>query len=429
MVKKLYIKTYGCQMNFADAERLKYIFEKNGWQITDNIDEALAIFAIGCSVRQHAENKIFSFIDGLKNIKKQGRVVGLLGCTANIYKKDILNQHSHINIICGTDYFDLLPEKIESALKGEKIILVEENQNPFVIKTNSKNSIYVDIPITKGCDNFCSYCVVPYARGKLKSRNSVEIINEIKNLSDSGVRHVNLLGQNVNEYGKDLNIKYDFAELLKEISKIDKLLRISFMTSHPKDTTKKILETMAENEKIMKHLHLPVQSGSNRILKLMNRKYSREEYLKIIEYARALIPDISITSDIMVGFPEETEKDFLETYEFVKEIQYDKIYIFKYSKRPFTRAAKLPNSISEKEKQRRHSLILNLQKKISRKISENYINKNVQILVEKINKNGYLEGKSLNNKTVYFSGDKNKIRSIIDVKIEQYSSGSYYAKL
>lgn len=424
-MKKLYIKTYGCQMNFADAERLTRMFEKKGWKTTENVNEASAIFAVGCSVRKHAENKLFSFIDGLKKIKEQGRVVGLLGCTANVYGKDILKEHSHIDVICGQDYFDSLTEKIESAFTGEKIILTGEKKEPFTIKTESNSNIYVDIPITKGCENFCSYCVVPYARGKLQSRTPMEIIKEIQDMSCSGVKHVNFLGQNVNEYGKDLNLQYDFADLLQETSGIDNILKISFMTFHPKDTTGKILETMAENEKIMKYLHIPVQSGSNKILEMMNRKYTRGEYLKIIEHARKNIPGISITSDVMVGFPGETEEDFLETYNLVKEIQYDKLYIFKYSQRPFTVAAKLHPAVSEEEKERRHSLILNLQKKISREISTRYINKTVEVLVEKVNKDEILEGKSSNNKVIHLKGKKDIIGKIVNVHIEKYSHGHY----
>ncbi len=416
-------------MNFADSKRLKNLLEKNGWTITYKMDEASVIFAIGCSVRKHAENKVFSFIDGCKNIKGKGRVVGLLGCTANIYNKSIFKNHPHVDIVCGNNYFNLLPEKIESAFKGEKIILTGEKEDPFISGTYCDNNISVDIPITKGCENFCSYCIVPYARGRLQSRYPDDIINEIKNLSDSGVKYVTLLGQNVNEYGNDLNIQYGFADLLKDISKIDGILRISFMTSHPRDTTDKVLNFMAENEKIMKYLHIPVQSGSNKILKMMNRKYTREEYMTLIKKARTLIPDISISSDIMVGFPGETEKDFLETYNLIEEICYDKLYIFKYSQRPFTKSADLPEPVSEDEKEKRHEMILTLQKKISGEISNRYINKHTKVLVEKLNKNGSLEGKNINNKTVDFNGGNDLIGKIVNVKIEKYCRGCYFGIL
>ena len=406
-------------MNFADSERVKALLLKNGLTEVSSPEEADVVIVNSCSVRKHAEDRMFGFFSSIKNLKKDGKVFCLFGCTANLYGKKILEKYAFIDVVCGPNRFGESISFINKALEGKKIVATGESENPFMDEILfPSGEISCSVPITKGCQNFCSYCVVPYARGSLVSKSSGKILEEVKGLAGKGVREIVLLGQNVNEYGKDSG-GTDFVELLEKIHQIDGISRIGFLTSHPKDVPEKLLLSFKNLPKLYNHFHLPLQSGSDRILKLMNRKYTITHYFDIIKTARSFVPDISITSDIIVGFPGESEEDFMETYNTVKEIKFDDLFVFKYSSRSGTAASKLKDDVPVKEKERRHLLILNLQERITGKINQGYMGKTVNVLVQKesYKKKGYLVGKTDTKKTVLLKGDVSLIGKIIKVKI------------
>ncbi|MCM8818767.1 MAG: tRNA (N6-isopentenyl adenosine(37)-C2)-methylthiotransferase MiaB [Candidatus Omnitrophica bacterium] len=363
MSLKFFLKTYGCQMNFDDSDRLRTLLKINGFVEVENLQNADFVIINTCCVRQHAENRAISFLCSHKLLKNK-KIFCLVGCVPSLYRDEIFKKYEFIDIICGTNSY----KKFVSVLKnynGEKISIFEEDEGflrePLIPAAKNKLSSFLSI--TKGCENFCSYCVVPYTRGKLVSKPSNIVINEIKQLVEKGVKEIFLIGQNVNEYGKDIGER--FVDLLYKISEIEGILRIGFLTSHPKDIPDELIDCFVNIKKLYKHLHLPLQSGSNKILKLMNRKYTAEKYLEIIEKVRKKVNNISITSDIIVGFPYEEKKDFLETYNLVKKIEFDDLFVFKYSPRPQTKASEFLDTVSEEEKRERHFHILNLQDKIS----------------------------------------------------------------
>ena len=406
-------------MNFLDSEKLETILLKNGFEKVDNPEDADVLIVNSCSVRKHAEDRAFGYLNSLKFLKNRGKIFCLYGCTANIYGSQIIEKYPFIDVVCGPNKIRESPKILKEALNGEKIVCVGESDNPFIEDLiNVGGKISASISITKGCNNFCSYCVVPFGRGRLMSRSPQSIIDEIKRLVDKGIKEIILLGQNVNEYGKDIGT--DFVSLLEKIHQIDGILRIRFLTSHPKDVPEKLIFSFGDLPKLCKHFHLPLQSGSDRILKLMNRKYTVSHYLGIVEKVREVCPDITITSDIIVGFPTESEKDFLQTYKIVENVKFDELFVFKYSPRPKTSASKLPDDVAKEEKERRHRLIYNLQQKITEQINKNYIGKIVEVLVEKesYKKKGYFIGKTHNKKTVLFRKEGNvKIGDIVNVEI------------
>ncbi|HOL49860.1 MAG TPA: tRNA (N6-isopentenyl adenosine(37)-C2)-methylthiotransferase MiaB [bacterium] len=425
MKKSFLIKTYGCQMNFAESDRLRKLLVKSGWNESASIKDAGLVIAVGCSVRQKAENRVLSFLKSNKHLKKNGALLGLVGCTANLHGEKILKQLPFLDIVCGPNHLASIIDNL-SGFTGQQIIVrTGESDDPFLEYIPSNNEITMDVPITKGCNNFCSYCIVPFSRGKLKSRKPESILQEIKCAVEKGIKSVTLLGQNVNEYGKDFTNGYDFADLVREIANIDGLLRIGFLTSHPEDTGEKILKTMAECSKVLKHLHIPVQSGSDKILKKMNRKYTVEKFLEVVEMARDMMPEISITSDIIVGFPEETEHDFEQTYELVKKTRFSELFIFKYSPRPMTKAYNMKDDVSKQEKERRHKIILDMQKKISNEILSSFAGKTCQVLAEKISvkNSSQIIGKNIQGISVAFQGDKNILGTIARIKIVNHREG------
>ncbi|MDD3726237.1 MAG: tRNA (N6-isopentenyl adenosine(37)-C2)-methylthiotransferase MiaB [Candidatus Ratteibacteria bacterium] len=401
-MKKVYIKTYGCQMNFYDSEKIKALLIKNGYKIVESPEESDIIAVNTCCVRKHAEDRALSFLSSYKHLKKQGKVFCLLGCIASLYKEDIYKKHNFIDIVCSPDNYNQL-HKILQIPGKEKICHTEENKNPFIsegIISDSHISSFVSI--TKGCENFCSYCVVPFTRGKLISKQPEVIHREIEHLVETGVREVVLLGQNVNEYGKDIG--ETFTELLKKIHNIKGLVRIGFLTSHPKDIQDSLIILFKDLPKLYRHLHLPLQSGSDRILGQMNRRYTISQYVEIIDKVRKVAPDIAITSDIIVGFPSETEDDFQKTLQTIKDIKFDDLFVFKYSPRPLTSASWIEDDVPEGEKERRHRTILEAQEEISIKRNQGLIGTtdNVFVLKPADKKSGYMLGKSSTNKPVMF---------------------------
>ncbi|MCM8785106.1 MAG: tRNA (N6-isopentenyl adenosine(37)-C2)-methylthiotransferase MiaB [Candidatus Omnitrophica bacterium] len=406
-------------MNFYDSERLKFLLIKEGFKESDNLEEADYIIVNTCSVRKQAENRSISFLNSIKNFKNNKKFC-MVGCTPELYKEDIFKKYDFIDIICGPNSYKKFVEYLKIYKEG-KISIFEQDEDFFseVIPPLTTKKISSFISIMKGCENFCSYCVVPYVRGKLVSKPVKIIIEEIKKVVEDGVKEIFLIGQNVNEYGKD--IKENFVDLLYKIHNIEGIYRIGFLTSHPKDIPDELIDCFVNLPKLYKHLHLPIQSGSNKILKLMNRNYTVEKYTEIVKNARIKVKDISITSDIIVGFPYETEEDFFETYNFVERIQFDDLYIFKYSPRPKTPAYNFPDNISKEEKERRHSLILNLQDKISL-----FKNKKVEGKIEDVfvkeksyKKKGFYIGRTMNNKPVLVDLEKDLLGEIIKVKIKE----------
>ncbi|MCM8810298.1 MAG: tRNA (N6-isopentenyl adenosine(37)-C2)-methylthiotransferase MiaB [Candidatus Omnitrophica bacterium] len=419
MNKKFFIKTYGCQMNFYDSERLRVFLEKEGFCEVNSLDEADYIIVNTCSVRKHAENRAISFLSSIKNSKNNKKFC-LVGCIPELYKDEIFKKYDFIDIICGPNSYKKFVESLKIYKEGKMVILEEDKDffTDFILPLKDRKTSCF-ITITKGCENFCSYCVVPYTRGKLVSKPVRIIIEEVKKVIEQGVKEIILIGQNVNEYGKDIG--ENFVDLLYKVHNIEGINRIGFLTSHPKDIQDELIECFVNLSKLYKHLHLPVQSGSNKILKLMNRNYTVEKYIEIVEKARSKVKDISITSDIIVGFPYEKEEDFQETYNLIEKIQFDELYIFKYSPRPKTTANRFPDNVPQKDKERRHSLILNLQDKISlfkNKEMEGKI-EDVFIKEKSYKKKSFYIGRTTNNKPVLINLEKDLLGEIIKVKIKE----------
>lgn len=368
---KYYIKTFGCQMNERDSEKIESILQENGYEKAD-IKEADIVIVNSCAVREKSEKKIFSEIGRIRNLNKKAKFISM-GCVAQIFPQKL----SKISdVVLGTtsiyEFKNIFNNNLNGIFVSEKII-----EPDYIFSHLKSHSAYIDI--IYGCDNFCTYCVVPYTRLREVSRSYNSIIQEIKNSVEIGTKEVILLGQNVNSYNFD---GVNFIRLLEMINKIDGVKRIRFVTSHPKDFSEDLAKAISNLDKVCEHLHLPLQSGSDRILKLMRRKYSFKEFAKKIEYFRKYNPKGSITSDIIVGFPSETEEDFKQTLMALKEIQFDEIYSFKYSNRPFAKAALMPNQVSEEEKKERLSIVQELQSEISEQINKRYLGSIQEVLVE-----------------------------------------------
>src|SRR5699024_7526292 len=392
--KKYTILTFGCQMNEHDSEKISWILEQMGYRFTNEIKDSDIIIYNTCLVRENAELKVYGQLGALKHLKNQKPDMILAVCGCMMQRKEIreviVEKYSHVDIIFGTNNIQKLPQLINRHLQTkETIVDIVEDTREIVedIDANRKYDFKAFTNITYGCNNFCSYCIVPYTRGREKSREHEAIIKEISNLAKKDYKEITLLGQNVNSYGKTLNKDYRFPQLLRDVNKIDGIERIRFMTSHPKDLSDDLIYAMAECEKVCEHLHLPVQSGSNRILKLMNRKYTKEDYLAKIEKVKSIIPNISITTDIIVGFPSETEEDFNETLDLVEKVKYDSAFTFLYSIREGTQAAKMEEQIPYEVKHQRFQRLLDKLYVVMYDNNLKYKDKVVEVLVEGTSKN------------------------------------------
>ena len=374
--KKVFLRTYGCQMNERDSEFIAGLFLKRGYRLADSPDGADIILFNTCSVREHAEKRAISSMGQLMHKYEDKKIYAVAGCAAQALKEKLFKQLPKLNIVCGTGEIARLPELVKEA-PGRRIAALDGIDAPLPESSlsyrTSKNHAYVSI--MRGCDNFCSYCIVPYVRGRERSRREGDIINEIRDLVAGGITDITLLGQNVNSYkgiarndgeGKTCN----FVRLLTIINGVEGMEKIRFMTSHPKDANNELFKAVRELDKVVKHLHLPLQSGSDRILRLMNRGYTAEKYLGLAAGARKIVPGLRFTTDIITGFPTEKEKDFEDTLRMMKKIKFDFAYIFKYSPRPGTTAAKLEDDVPEDVKKRNHRALLDLQKEISRRKNE-----------------------------------------------------------
>ncbi|MBM3244795.1 MAG: tRNA (N6-isopentenyl adenosine(37)-C2)-methylthiotransferase MiaB [Candidatus Omnitrophica bacterium] len=381
--KKVFIRTMGCQMNVRDSEVIGWLLHKAGFKLTDNPDKADVIILNTCSVRQHAEDKVWSEVGRFKkqglSSKRAAPIIGIVGCMAQNYKEHIFEKSQSVNFAVGPQDIDKIPDIVNTLVKDKGLFERKIWETDGLIRPEEvyHTGFYEDkdhayVVISEGCENFCSYCVVPFVRGKLRHRGHKEIIKEIKNAIKKGITRITLLGQNVNAYQSAIagrKAPAGFIELLKMVNAIKGLKEFSFVTSHPKDASVSLFKAMNELGKLKKYLHLPVQSGSTRILKLMNRNYKPETYLQLAEDYRKIVKNGVLTTDIIVGFPTETNEDFQETYDLVKKVRFNAAFIFKYSVRPHTEASKLVDDVPKEVKQRRHGLVLELQKKISREKS------------------------------------------------------------
>ncbi len=430
--KKLFIETYGCQMNVADSEVVASIMQMDGFELTDTITEANAIFVNTCSVRDNAEQKIIQRLQYFQSLKRKNKklIVGVLGCMAERVKDELITDHG-VNIVVGPDAYLDIPNLINSVESGEKAINVELSKTETykdVLPTRIGASISGFVSIMRGCDKFCTYCIVPYTRGRERSRDVESILNEIRDLQAKNYKEITLLGQTVNsyKYEKDGQTIY-FPELLSIVAEAAPDMRIRFTTSHPRDMNDETLEVIAKYPNLCRFIHLPVQSGSNKILKLMNRKYTREWYLDRIAAIRRIIPDASIGTDIFCGFHDETEEDHQESLSLMREVQFDMSYMFKYSERPGTVAAKrMPDNVPEETKISRLNEIIALQNEMSFASNRRDIGKTFEVLVEGFSKRSkeQLFGRTSQNKVVIFPRQGRKIGEIIQVRILSASSAT-----
>ena len=441
-MKKLYIETYGCQMNVADSEVVASIMQMAGYETTDDINEADAVFLNTCSVRDNAEQKIFHRLDALDALRRARRsgslIIGVLGCMAERVKDDLLQNH-HCDLVAGPDAYLSLPDLIAQAELGQKAINIELSTSetykdvvPQRIGLGHKIGGFVSI--MRGCNNFCHYCIVPYTRGRERSRDVESILREVRDLRDRGFKEVTLLGQNVNSFemrNEELGMRNGFPELLKRVATEVPEMRVRFTTSHPKDMSDETLKVIAEMPNVCKHIHLPVQSGSDRILKLMNRKYTREWYLDRVAAIRRIIPDCGLSTDIFVGYHSETEEDHQLSLDLMREVGYDSAFMFKYSERPGTYASKhLPDNVPEEEKIRRLNELIALQTEISAQQNKKDEGKEFDVLVEGFSKRSrsQLCGRTEQNKMVVFDKGNHHIGETVRVKITDSTSATLFGE-
>jgi len=419
------VHTFGCQQNVADSERMKGILAQIGFTFTEEPEKADLILFNTCAIRENAEDKVFGNIGNLKQLKADNpsMLVILCGCmTEQPHVVDKLKKSfPYVDLVFGTHSHHLLASLINTCLKQRKRIFdVREDDGCIAegIPSRRDGSIKAWLSVMYGCDNFCSYCVVPYVRGRERSRRPEHILAEARQLVAEGYKDITLLGQNVNSYGKGLEEQVNFSWLLRQLNEIPGDFRIRFMTSHPKDCTRELIDTIAACEKVCNHIHLPVQSGSDEILSQMNRRYTVEKYLETINHARARVPDFSFTTDIIVGFPNESAEDFEKTLELMKRVKYDNIYSFIYSKRSGTKAAEIEDMVSDEEKGKRMTRLLSLQREISTESYKRFIGRTMRVLVDgKSKTEGYMTGKSNEFVIVEFEGDKSLVGSFVNVKI------------
>ncbi|MBQ4521258.1 MAG: tRNA (N6-isopentenyl adenosine(37)-C2)-methylthiotransferase MiaB [Bacteroidaceae bacterium] len=437
-LKKLFIETYGCQMNVADSEVVASIMQMAGYEVCNSLEEAEAVFLNTCSIRDNAEQKILNRLEYFFSLrkKKKNLIVGILGCMAERVKEDLINNH-HVDLVAGPDAYLSLPDLIAQVEAGQKAMNVElsttETYRNVIPARIGGNRVSGYVSIMRGCNNFCHYCIVPYTRGRERSRDVKSILDEVADLVAKGYKEITLLGQNVNSYRFEAEdgIVITFPQLLRTVAQAAKGIRIRFTTSHPKDMSDETLHVIAEEPNVCRHIHLPVQSGSSRILKLMNRKYTREWYLDRVEAIRRIIPDCGLSTDIFSGFHSETEEDHQMSLSLMRECQYDSAFMFKYSERPGTYASKhLPDDISEEIKIRRLNEIIELQNQLSAEANQRCIGKTYEVLVEGFSKRSreQLVGRTEQNRVVVFDRGSHHIGDFVNVRITESSSATLKGK-
>ncbi|MFP4023789.1 MAG: tRNA (N6-isopentenyl adenosine(37)-C2)-methylthiotransferase MiaB [Thiohalospira sp.] len=441
MPPKLYIETYGCQMNIADSEVVVSVLQDKGYAITDDINNADIILVNTCSIRENAEQRVWGRLDVFKQIKKKkpGVTVGVIGCMAERLKEKLIEEEKTVDLVVGPDAYRELPTLLELAESGQKAVNVilskEETYADISPIRLDKNRISAFISIMRGCNNMCSYCIVPYVRGAERSRDPESILNEARELFDKGYKEITLIGQNVDSYHWEKGHhekSVNFAQLLESVAKISLDLRIRFSTSHPKDMSDEVLYVMAMYNNICNHIHLPAQSGSTRILEKMNRGYTREWYMDRIKAIKKILPDCAISTDLMTGFPGETEEDHQETLSLMREVNYDFAYMFKYSERPNTYAARhLKDDVKETDKSRRLTEIIDLQNELSRKSKKNDLGKVFEVLIEGVSKKSkdHFFGRNSQNKVVVFPRLNYQIGDYVDVEIIDCTSATLIGEI
>lgn len=431
--KKFKIETWGCQMNAEDSEKLSGMLKKMGYEETESTEESDLIIYNTCCVRENAELKVYGNLGMLRKLKekKSGLIIAVCGCMMQQegMAEEIIKRFPYVDIIFGTHNSYKFPEYLNRVkTEGKSVIEILNKQEGIVegIPIDRKSEVKAFVTIMYGCNNFCTYCIVPYVRGRERSRKPEDIENEIKELINKGYKEITLLGQNVNSYGKDFESGINFAKLLKRVNDIDGLERIRFMTSHPKDLTQELIDTITECDKVCEHIHLPVQSGSTRLLKKMNRHYTREQYLDLVQRIKQKIPGVALTTDIIVGFPGETEEDFRDTLSLVEEVGFDSAFTFIYSKRKGTPAFEYEDQIEDSVKHERFNRLIEIINRLSAEKNKEYDGKIVEVLAEDYSKNDKykLMGRTRTGKLVNFPGDGSSIGKFINVKITQALSFS-----
>ncbi len=433
-----HVHNYGCQLNVTDGEKMKGQLLKLGFGLTERPEEADFVIFNTCAVREGAEEHVFGNLGFLKQYKEKNKdmIICIAGCMSeqSAVVEKIKKSYKYVDIVFGTNAISKLPRLIYEVYMGRKHVYDMSEQSSSVTEgiEQIRNSTFkASVPVMYGCNNFCTYCIVPYVRGRERSRQPDVIINEIKELVKNGYKEIFLLGQNVNSYGNDLEENISFPWLLRQINKIDGEFIVRFMSSHPKDAGRELIDAICDCDKVAKHLHLPLQSGSNDILEKMNRRYTHEKYMEIINYARERISDFSFSTDIIVGFPNETESDFESTLDILKKVKYDNIYSYIYSKWAGTKAALIDDLVTYEEKQKRIQRLLELQRDISTDNYKRFIGTTLTVLAESEGKGGEgsLTGKSNEFIIVNFSGDKSLIGSFVNVKITAARNWAVYGEL
>lgn len=426
-VPMAYIRTYGCQQNVADGEKIKGILAEMGFSFTEAPEDADFILFNTCAVREHAEDRVFGNIGALKNVKRRrpSVLIAVCGCmTEQEHVAERLKKSfPFVDIVFGTNAVHRLPEMMYTALTDSKRVFLRGEQESGVVEglpVRRDKTSHAWVTVMTGCDNFCSYCIVPYVRGREKSRKPENIIEEFRGLVGAGYKEITLLGQNVNSYGKGLDEPVNFAQLLKRLDSIEGDYRIRFMTSHPKDASPELFDVMAESRHIPHFIHLPFQSGNDRVLREMNRRYDREKYLSLIRYARKVMPDVSFTSDVIVGFPGETYEEFQDTLSLIEEVEFTNLFTFIYSPRVGTKAASMPDPVSHEEKTKWFAELLRVQEQIAARRGQSMIGTTERVLIEgREEKSGLLSGRTAGSLVVLFPGEDSRIGTFETVKITE----------
>lgn len=434
-MKNAVIITYGCQMNVNESAKIKSILQNMGYNVIEDVSEADAVFLNTCTVREGAATQIYGKLGELMAVKEErGTIIGITGCFAQEQGEELAKKFPVIDIVMGNQNIGKIPtaiEKIESGDFKHVIYTGDEDDLPPRLDAEFDSKKTASIPITYGCNNFCTYCIVPYVRGRERSVPMPQILDEVKVFVEKGYKEIMLLGQNVNSYGNDLETGENFAVLLEEICKIDGEFLVRFVSPHPKDFGDDVIDVIARNEKVARCLHLPLQSGSSRILKLMNRKYTKEQYIELAEKIKSKIPGVALTADIIVGFPHETEEDFLDTLDVVDKIGFETSFMFMYSSRKGTAAAKMDGQLDQEVKKERLQRLIDLQNRKSKEASDSYKGKVERVLVEGPSRKNeeVLTGRTSTNKVVLFAGDKELEGTFVNVKINECKTWSLYGEI
>ncbi|MBQ6755474.1 MAG: tRNA (N6-isopentenyl adenosine(37)-C2)-methylthiotransferase MiaB [Oscillospiraceae bacterium] len=432
---KAMVDTYGCQQNEADSEKIRGMLREMGYEFTSDENEADVVVMNTCAVREHAEQRVYGNVGALTHTKKANpnQKIVICGCMAQQQSvaDKLRESYRHVDIVFGPHALWRFPEFLKKVLTvGGRVFEITPSDGAIAegIPQMRDGSVKAWLSVMYGCNNFCTYCIVPYVRGRERSRTPEDILAEARSLVEAGYKDITLLGQNVNSYGKDLGTGVDFADILREVCAIPGDFIVRFMTSHPKDATEKLFKTMAENPKCAHHIHLPFQSGSDRILRAMNRHYDRAKYLDLVHKAREYMPDVVLTSDVIVGFPGETEEDFADTLSLVEEVEYDALFTFIYSKRPGTPAAEYPDPATREMKQMRFDLLVKLQNMISERKHADYVGKTVRVLIDGVD-GEYLTSRTNGGRLVRVKGGERMIGEFADVKITGSNTWALYGEL